>query len=107
MESIFIKIGAWVMSLVPAALGSALSIFLGKETKEFSKFAIFFTFIFGISLAHLLGGAAIEYWQINPLSFIASSIQVSIGFMGMAVLAESKIQIPLAFAALRKKFLGE
>ena len=108
MESVCVKVWVWVVSLIPAALGSALSIFLGKEKMGgLTKLEIFCTFIFGVSLAHLLGGAAIEYWRINPLSFIASSIQVSVGFMGMAVLAEAKLQVPLAITAIRRKLLGE
>lgn len=107
MESIFAKVWLWLVSLIPAAIGSGLSIFLGKETKALSPLVIFCTFVFGISLAHLLGGAAIEHWDIDPLSYIASSIRVSIGFMGMAVLAETKIQLPLLITQLRKRFLGE
>lgn len=108
MESLLVKVGGWLWALFPAALGSSLSIFLGKDKmQEFSKMAIFCTFFFGVSLAHLLGGAAIEYWGIKPISFIASSIQVSIGFMGMAVLAEAKLQVPLAITAIRRKLLGD
>lgn len=108
MESVCVKLWVWLLSLIPAAIGSALSIFLGKEKMQgFSRFEIFCTFVFGVCLAHLLGGAAIEHWRINPLSFIASSIQVGIGFMGMAILAEAKLQVPLAITAIRRKLLGE
>lgn len=108
MESILAKTCGWLWALFPAAVGSSLSIFLGKDKMQgFNKFEICCTFFFGVSLAHLIGGAAIEYWHINPLGFIASSIQVSIGFMGMAVLAEAKLQVPLAITAIRRKLLGE
>ena len=107
MESIMAKVWIWIISLVPAAIGSGLSLFLGKDTKQLSYFVILSTFLFGIGLAHLLGGAAIEYWHIDPLSYIASSIQVSIGFMGMAILAELKLQLPVMISAIRKKFIGE
>ena len=108
MESFLIKAWLWLIALIPAAIGSALSIFLGKDKMQMlTPFEVFCTFVFGVSLAHLLGGAAIEYAHIDPLSFIASAIQVTIGFMGMAVLAEAKIQVPLAITSLRKKLFGE
>jgi hypothetical protein len=108
MESVLIKVGGWLSALFPAAIGSALSIFLGADKmQQLSNFTKFTTFMFGVVLGHHVGGAAIEYWQINALSLTASSIQISVGFMGMAALAEAKIQIPIAITALRKKWLGE
>ena len=58
-------------------------------------------------LGHEVGGAIIEYWGINPTGFFASTIQIGVGFMGMAGLAEAKIQLPIAITALRKKWFGE
>lgn len=108
MESLLVKLGSWLSALFPAAIGSALSIFLGAEKmKQLSNFTKFCTFVFGVVLGHNIGGAAIEYWRIAPLSWTASSIQISVGFMGMAALAEAKIQIPIAITAMRKKWFGE
>lgn len=108
MEPILVKIGGWLAALCPAIIGSGLSMFLGAEKmKQLSTFTKLCTFVFGVILGHQIGGAAIEYWRIAPLSFTASSIQISVGFMGMAALAEAKIQIPIAITALRKKWFGE
>ena len=108
MEPIFVKLGGWLSALFPAAIGSALSIFLGAEKmQQLSTFTKMCTFMFGVVLGHQVGGAAIEYWHIAPLSLTASSIQISVGFIGMAALAEAKIQLPIAITALRKKWLGE
>lgn len=107
MEALITKIATWLSALFPAAIGSALSIFLGAEKmQQLSNLTKFFTFLFGVVLGHNIGGAAIEYWRIAPLSWTASSIQISVGFMGMAALAEAKIQIPLAINAMRKKWFG-
>ena len=108
MEAIALKIVGWLVDLFPAAIGSSLSMFLGAEKmKQLSKFTLICTFIFGVILGHQIGGAAIEYFKILPTSLIASTIQITIGFMGMAALAEAKIQIPFAITALRKKWFGE
>ena len=98
----------WIGDLFPAAIGSSLSMFLGSEKMDqLTPFTKLCTFVFGVILGHQVGGGAIEYWKILPTSLIASTIQITIGFMGMAALAEAKIQIPFAISALRKKWFGE
>lgn len=105
METILAKIGAWFGAIFPAALGSALALFINKAQK-LSKLDLILTFIFGINMAHILGGAAIEHWHIDPRSFIASAIQFTIGLMGMATLAQVMLQLPLVISGLRKKYIG-
>ena len=119
MEAFLLKAGLWLGDkflelitalalLFPSIAGSSLSLFMGAEKmQQLSNLSKVFTFIFGVILGHEIGGAIIEHWGINPTSLIASSIQISVGFMGMAALAEAKIQIPIAITALRKKWLGE
>lgn len=108
MESILLKIGGCITALFPAAIGSALSIFLGAEKmQQLSTFTKICTFAFGVILGHQIGGAVIQHWHILPLSPIASTIQIGIGFMGMAALAEAKIQLPMWIGGFRKKWLGE
>lgn len=119
MEAFLLKAGLWLgdkfldfiqaLSLLfPSVVGSSLSLFMGAEKmQQLSNLSKVFTFIFGVILGHEIGGAIIEHWGIKPTSLIASTIQISVGFMGMAALAEAKIQIPIAITALRKKWFGE
>ena len=119
METVVLKITAWLgglliqtiawfSTLFPSIIGSALSMFLAPEKiKQLSKLSKMITFFFGVVLGHQVGGAVIQHWQIIPLSPIASTIQIIVGFMGMAALAEAKIQLPIAITAMRRKWFGE
>lgn len=108
MEGFFVKVGGWIWSFVPAAIGSALSLYMGKEkTALMTKIELVLVFLFGISIAHYLGGAAIEHFAINKLSIISDAIKFTIGLIGMATLTNVLVQIPLAVTAIRKKWLGE
>ena len=84
MEAIFLKIGSWlaefftamklgelIAGLFPAAIGSALSIFMGAEKiKQLSAFTRLCTFAFGVILGHQIGGAArIEYRSVVEAAF--------------------------------------
>lgn len=108
MEGFFAKAGAWLWTVIPAAIGSALSLYLGKEkTALMTRIELLAVFAFGISIAHYLGGAAIEYSNINKLTIIADAIKFTVGLIGMATLTNVLVQIPLAVTAIRKKWLGE
>lgn len=107
MESFLAKAAAWFWTVIPAAIGSALSLYLGKEkTALMSRIELVLVFIFGISIAHYLGGAAIEYSSINKVSIIADAIKFTVGLIGMATLTNVLTQIPLAVTAIRRKYLG-
>lgn len=107
MEGFFAKLGVWFWTVIPAAFGSALSLYLGKEkTALMSRVELLLVFIFGISIAHYLGGAAIEYSEISKTSIVADAIKFTIGLIGMATLANVLTQIPMTVSALRKKYLG-
>jgi hypothetical protein len=106
MEAFLTKLGAWFWSFIPAALGSALSLYFGKEkTLLMSRVELSMVFIFGISIAHYLGGSVIEYSGIH-ISIIADAIKFTTGLIGMATLSHVLVQIPLAVTALRRKYLG-
>jgi hypothetical protein len=107
MEALITKFMAWLGALLPAAIGSALSVYLDREkTRDMSKWEILAVFLFGISLAHYMGGAAIEYWHLNPMTYVADAIKLTIGFIGMATLSQTLIQMPELVAALRKRWIG-
>jgi len=106
MEGILAKFSAWFWSIIPAAIGSALSLYFGKDkTLLMSRIELSMVFIFGISIAHYLGGAAVAYWAVQT-SIIADAIKFTTGLIGMAALSHVLIQVPLVVTALRKKYFG-
>lgn len=106
METLITKLTMWLGAILPAVLGSALALFFNRAA-QLSRAEIACNFVFGAYIGYLLGGAAIEYWVINPLSFIAFAIMFSIGLMGMATLAQVMLNIPKTVELVRKKWLGE
>ncbi len=108
METSFLaKFGAWFWTLLPAAIGSALSLFLGKEkTESMKKTELVLTFLFGIAIAHWLGGAAIELSNLQKVTIIADAIKFTAGLIGMATLTNLLSQIPKIADALRRKYIG-
>lgn len=106
MEVIFAKIMAWTSAIYPAVLGSALAIFNSDVTK-LTRTKMLLTFWFGANTAYFAGGAAVEYFQIIPTSYIGAFILFATGFMGMGILAELMLQVPLITVIIRKKFFGE
>lgn len=104
MEAFFAKVSAWFWTIVPAAIGSALSLYLGKDkTSLMSRVELLIVFIFGISIAHYLGGAAIEYSAIT-VSILQDAVKFTVGLVGMATLSHILVQIPLVVTSLRKKY---
>ena len=105
---LLIAFKTWIGGFIPAAIGSALSLYVSKDSsKSMGRFELFCVFLFGILIAHYLGGAAIEYSKIDHVSITADAIKLTIGLIGMAAITNLMIQIPLAFTAARKKWLGE
>jgi len=105
MEAFLAKLTLWLGAIFPAALGSALSIYMNDVTK-LTKTKMVITFIFGVNVAYIIGGALIEYFKILPVSYIAAFILFTSGLMGMAILAEIMLQMPTIVTAVRKKILG-
>lgn len=107
MESL-IALKAWLSATIPAAIGSALSLYVSKDkTSAMGKIEIFCVFLFGVALAHYLGGAAIEYSKLDAHGLIADAIKLTVGLLGMATLTNVMIQLPLAVEGLRKKWTGQ
>lgn len=107
MEAL-IALKSWIVSTIPAAIGSAISLYIGKDkTSKMRKAEIICVFFFGVALAHYFGGATIEYNDIDPQTLTADSIKVAIAVVGMGVLTNVMIQLPIAVEALRKKWIGE
>lgn len=110
METLFAKIGGWLWALIPAAFGSAFSLFVdSKKTAELSRIGIIGTFLFGMIIGYIFGSAINEYFKLinNPdYQFIAFANQFVIGMMGIAALVEAKLQIKAAVTALRRKYFG-
>ena len=108
METVVFKVGMWLYNVFPAVLGSAISVFVGrKKMRELSNRDIWLTFFFGIGIAWLSGGVALKYFDVDKTSDDAKAIYGAIAFMGMAILSEAQIQIPMAITFMRKKWLGE
>jgi hypothetical protein len=108
MEGFLAKLGGWLIGLIPAALGSAFSLFIDEsKTKNLSKFIIFCTFGFGLIIGYIFGGAIADYFKISHDTFFAFSLKFTVGAMGIGTLVEVKGQIALAITAIRKRYLGE
>lgn len=104
----FIAFKSWLGATVPAAIGSLLALYVGREkTAAMKRSELFFVFISGIALAHYLGGAAIEYSSIDPHSITSDAIKLTIGLLGMATITNVSAQLPLAIEGLRKKWTGQ
>jgi len=107
LESLIV-IKGWIVAHVPAAIGSALSLYVSREkTANMRKIEIFGVFFAGIAIAHYIGGGAIEYSDISADSLIADSIKMTVGLIGMALVTNIVIQVPLVLSAIRRKWLGE
>lgn len=108
MEALFSKIGGWLIALLPAALGSAFSVFIDRDKMvALSKVAIISTFAFGLIIGFIFGGAVNEHFKIAHDSFFAFASQFIIGWMGIAALVEIKLQLKTGLTAIRKRYLGE
>lgn len=94
----------WIAGIVPSAIGSALSLkFSGCRG---SILEILIMFVAGLCLSYYLGGATIEYFNIQHPSFVADAVKLTWGLFGMGVVNQLYIQIPEIFSALRRKFAG-
>lgn len=106
MESLIVVKG-WISAHIPAVIGSGISLLVSKEkTKAMRKIELFLVFFSGILISYYLGGWVIEYFSIPLISPTADAIKFTIGLIGMAVVANVTIQIPLILEAIRKKWLG-
>lgn len=107
METLVTKASLWMLGIISAALGSAFSIFLERDQPLLSTKVRVLAFIFGLCIGFLLGSAFNEWQKIQPGSFIGFTVQFVLGWAGIAILTEAKLQIPLAISAIRRKYLGD
>jgi hypothetical protein len=102
------KVWAGFTAILPAAIGSALSIKFNRHTSgilsAFEKIGIF---ISGLVVGYTLGSGLSEWWTLDQAGWASFSIKMLIGLFGMGILAELFVQIPLWVKALRIKLLGE
>ncbi len=105
--AIFYKVFLWLAGLLPAVFGSAFLIFNDREEfQSKSKWIPFATFIFGIVIGYNGGGAFCEWLDIGRDSFIAFSMQFTLGWMGIGILVQARKNIPDWLDALKRKILG-
>lgn len=101
MEStIALKLWAALKWILPAALGSAIAVFLGDKTHPVKGFSMF---VAGSCVAGIFGGGIIEYFAIKP-GMLQASIYLAVGLWGMGVIIQVYKQIPMALENLREKF---
>lgn len=105
------KLIAWIVGLVPAILGSAISLTIPNETpkpttwQDYARLVV--TFASGVIIAQIAGDAILEHWkQITPDSATFFAIKFAIGLFGMRAATTFYLQIPDVLAAIRNKFIG-
>lgn len=92
IEEMTTKTVAWFTTLVPAIVGAAISLKLADETASYGKRLL--SFVGGVALAHYLGGAAIDYFDVDKASMLDDSIILTSGIFGMATVTELNKQVP-------------
>lgn len=90
-QPIYLKILAWLSGLVPAIIGSVISLKFSVDDSFQKRFISFFS---GIAIAHYIGRGIIEKAQIPPESFYSSSILFVIGIFGVVAVSEISKQLP-------------
>ena len=97
----------WLAGLLPAVFGSAFLIFNDRdELAKQSRLIPAITFLFGIIIGYNGGGALCEWQDIAVTSFIAFSIQFTMGWMGIGILVQARKNIPDWLDAAKRKYLG-
>lgn len=97
----------WLAGLLPAVFGSAFLIFNDRdEFEKQSRLIPAITFLFGIIIGYNGGGAMCEWLKIGHESFIAFSMQFTLGWMGIGILVQARKNIPDWLTAAKTKFLG-
>lgn len=94
----------WALGIIPAALGSAISLKVSGCKGSIAEMLI--KFVFGLCIAYYFGGATIEYFRINNPSFVADAIKLTWGLFGMGIVTQIFNQLPEFIKAFRQKFIG-
>jgi hypothetical protein len=117
-DALVAKVGAWLWALLPAAIGSGISLMFAKKDEPASKIAACFVFIAGVSVAHFFGHGTVDYFKIDHDSYAATCIVITWGLFGLAIISEISNrlpgvirsifdQVPEIFRAAWKRILGE
>lgn len=99
-HTVFIKIGAILKWLFPAAVGSLIAVLIGPQTTPVKGFGMFFA---GIITSSYFGSGIIEYWDIQP-GAVAACIYLGLGLWGMGIIIQCYKQIPELITGLREKW---
>lgn len=110
IESTFgAKLLAWLVGLVPAILGSAISLTMPSEEpkpsgwRDYARMGV--TFGSGVILAQIAGSFILEHWPaITAASATFFIIKFAIGLFGMRAATTFYVQIPEVWSMLRDKF---
>jgi hypothetical protein len=107
MEQLAATVGAFLKGIMPVTFGAAVSAFIQfKVVKDDSNlWERWGTFFFGVGLAHVFGGAAIEYYMIPEESMTATAIKVLTAIFVMSAATQAYIQIPALAKGLRVKIV--
>lgn len=101
METSFaLKMVAILKWLFPAALGSAIAVFIGERSSPYKSM---FMFVCGCSISSIFGGGIIEHWNI-PIGMIQASIYLSCGLWGMGLIIQIYHQLPIAVSKIIDKY---
>lgn len=100
-QTVSAKLIAWFGSLVPAIVGAAISLRFSAENTPF--YARLVSFIGGVFLAHFIGGAIVDAFEINAESMIDDSIILASGIFGMATVTEMSKEVPILVKSLSDK----
>jgi hypothetical protein len=94
------------ITMLPAAAGSALSVFDGKHQIPNKVYAII-EFLFGLCVAIYLGRALSEWLNI-PLGSVKSlAISFTVGYIGLTVLRDFKTKIGGIVNNFIEKYTGK
>ena len=102
-QPLYIKLITWFSGLIPAIIGSAISLKLADENISFPQRV--FAFFIGIAIAHYIGWGVIEYFKISPESFLSSSILFVVGIFGVTTVSEISKQLPELVRAFFAKIM--
>ena len=100
-QTIAAKLLAWLATLVPAIIGAAISLRLAQQQSSFASRIL--AFACGVALAHYIGGAVVDHFNIDRTTMIDDSIILAAGIFGMATVTEINTQLPEIIRAASDK----
>ncbi len=109
---------AFIKSLFPAFMGSVIAVWYNRNSKDSSEikkyhilfiiFFVFFAVLLGVSVAHILGGSIIEYFNISHTSYYADLIKFFVAMSSLKIIDNSMKNadsiIEITFKGIKKFF---